>query len=384
MSRSSAARQRERSEWLERAEAVAPQLAACADPSREQRNLAPEAVAALEAAGIFRMDAPREVGGYDIHPGTQVEVLELLSAADLSGGWISMIHSVASGAVGAHLPDPRGIEDIFGSGYPRVAGTANPEGRTRLLPDGSYQLDGRWSFASGILHSQWVVCASLLVEPDAPPRPLTCIVEQERLIVEDSWYTVGLEGSGSCHFRAEGLVVQPEYTMSTDRRVSRGSAWMNALGLAFLSTGHTGVALGAGKRALELLNSELTSRTRFGADAAIADRPAFQRDFGERSCAYEAARAYALAMYDEMMAMMESGQAMSPTDDARIRAMSTWVTDVCAEIVRFAHYTAGGSAIFQDHPLLHLQNDITAARQHFYVANNVYERSGRARLASRS
>ena len=381
MSRTAAERQRERDEWLERAESVAPQLTACAADSHELRNLAPPALAALEDAGIFRIDAPREVGGFDLHPGTQVEVLELLSAADLSGGWISMIHSIASGAVGAHLPDQRGIDAIFGPDYPRVAGTANPEGRTRLLPDGCYQLDGRWSFASGILHSQWVVCSSVLVEPDAPPQPLTCIVEQERLIVEDSWYTVGLEGSGSCHFRAEGLIIQPEYTMSPDRRVARGSAWMDAPGLAFLSTGHTGVALGAGKRALELLNSDLTSRIRFGAADAIADRPAFQRDFGELSCAYEAARAYALAMYDDMMTMMESGQAMSPADDARIRAMSTWVTDVCAEIVRFAHYTAGGSAIFQDHPLLHLQNDITAARQHFYVANNVYERSGRARLA---
>ena len=383
MSRSSAARQRERSEWVERAEAVAPRLSECADASRELRNLAPAAVAALEEAGIFRMDAPREVGGFDLHPGTQVELLELLSAADLSGGWISMIHSIASGAVGAHLPDPRAIEDIFGAGYPRVAGTANPEGRTRLLSDGNYQLDGRWSFASGILHSQWVVCSTLLVEADAPPRPLTCIVEQERLVVEDSWYTIGLEGSGSCHFRAEGLIIQPQYTMSTDRQISRGGGWFDAPGLAFLSTGHTGVALGAGKRALELLNSDLSSRTRFGADAAIADRPAFQRDYGEMSCAYEAARAYALTMYDDVMAMLESGQRMSPADDARIRAMSTWVTDVCAEIVRFAHYTAGGSAIFHDHPLLHLQNDITAARQHFYVANNVYERSGHARLAKR-
>ena len=54
MSRTSSGRQRERSEWIERAESVS----------------------ALEGAGFFAMASPQEVGGHDVHPTTQVEAFE--------------------------------------------------------------------------------------------------------------------------------------------------------------------------------------------------------------------------------------------------------------------------------------------------------------------
>ena len=54
MSRTSAERQQERSEWIERAESVS----------------------VLEDAGFFAMASPKKVGGFDVHPATQVEAFE--------------------------------------------------------------------------------------------------------------------------------------------------------------------------------------------------------------------------------------------------------------------------------------------------------------------
>lgn len=76
MSRTSPERQRERSDWIERAEAVGPALAEHADASAQARTLAPESVSALEDAGFFAMASPKEVGGFDVHPATQVEAFE--------------------------------------------------------------------------------------------------------------------------------------------------------------------------------------------------------------------------------------------------------------------------------------------------------------------
>ena len=103
MSRTSAERQRERSEWIERAESVGPTLEAHSGASAQAKTLVPESVSALEEAGLFRMASPQEVGGYDVHPATQVEAFERLASADVSSGWVAMIQAETPGLAGAHL-----------------------------------------------------------------------------------------------------------------------------------------------------------------------------------------------------------------------------------------------------------------------------------------
>ena len=389
MSRTSPERQRERSDWRERAEAVAPILTEHADASAEARTLALESVSTLEDAGFFRMASPQEVGGCDVHPATQVEAFEHLATADVSSGWVAMIQAETPGIAGSHLRDGIGLDTVFGNGVPRVAGTANPEGVATALPDGSFRLNGRWSFASGIRHCDWVLANSVVVKEDGSrPQPqdglppvIGSVVEQSRLVVEDSWNTMGLEGTGSCHYQAHEVVVQPEFTTPFGgARAARGGPWFENPTITFLSPGHTGIALGSARRALELLNGEVGNRTRFGQGGSVADRGAFQRDYGEKFSLYDAARAYALSTLDEAMAWREAGQETTPALDARVRAMVAWVTDACVEVVRFCHHHGGGAAAFSDSPLQRVFRDIIVASQHIYVADTAYERSGAFRL----
>lgn len=389
MSRTSPERQHERSEWIERAESVGPILSEHADASARAGTLAPESVSALEGAGLFAMASPKEVGGYDVHPATQVEAFEQLASVDVSSGWVAMIQAETPGMAGSHLRDGIGLDAVFGNGFPRVAGTANPEGVATALPDGSFKLNGRWSFASGIRHCGWVLANSVVVKEDGSrPQPedglppiIGSVVEQSRLVVEDSWDVMGLEGTGSCHYQAHDAVVQPEFTTPFGGVHSeRGGPWFENPTITFLSPGHTGIALGSARRALELLNGEIGNRTRFGQGGSVADRGAFQRDFGEMSCRYEAARAYALSTLDEAMAWREAGEPTTPALDSRVRAMVTWVTDACVEVVRFAHHHGGGAAAFRDSPLQRVLRDIIVASQHIYVADTAYERTGAFRL----
>ena len=200
------------------------------------------------------------------------------------------------------------------------------------------------------------------------------VVKQSDVVVEDSWDVMGLEGTGSCHYRMDDVVVQPEFTTPFGGvHANRGGPWFENPTITFLSPGHTGIALGSARRALDLLNGELTNRVRFASSGAIADSGAFQRDYGEMSCRYEAARAYAMSTLDEAMALREAGERTTQAQDARIRAMVTWVTDTCVDVVRFAHHTGGGAAAFSDSPLQRLLRDILVASQHIYVADSAYE-----------
>ena len=380
MSRTSPERRRERAEWLERAEALQPLIREHAPESARLRTTAPALVRALADSGIFAMASPREVGGSDVHPSTKIEVFEALAGADVSTGWVAMIQSETAAMVGAHLPDGPALDAVFNTGscFPRVAGSANPEGRLAET-GGGYQVEGRWSFASGIRHCDWVLANALLPSADArPPRPIGCVLPTSELEIEDTWHVMGLEGTGSCHYRtARPLPVSPDFLIGFGGpRPSRGGPWHDLPTLAFLSPGHTGIALGAARRALDLAVCQLDERVRFGAGSPILDRGAFQRDYAQAVARYRAARAYALDTLDETVALREQDRQIDESKSAQIRLMAAWVTDACVEIARFAHHSAGGAAAFQDNPLQQTLRDILTASQHVYVADTAYQRAG--------
>ena len=392
MTRTSAERLKERGEWLERAEAVGPALAEGAAESTRLRTLAPESVAALETVNLFSMASPREVGGADVHPATQVEVFEALAAVDASSGWVAMIQSETAGMVGSHLRDGAALDAVFGNGFPRIAGTANPEGRATQEQNG-YRLNGRWSFASGIRHCGWVLANAVVVDDagqpirreDGRPPIIGSVIPQPALEIEDSWRVVGLEGTGSCHYLAHGVSVELDFTVPFGGRgAHRGGPWFELPTITFLSPGHTGIALGCAKRALALLGDSVGERVRFGAASSIATRGAFQRDYGQASCRYESARSYAMSVLEEAMGTREQGGEITPAHDARIRAMVTWVTDECLDVVRFAFHSGGGATGFADHPLQQVLRDLTMASQHVYVADSAYERDGAFRLGQQA
>ena len=53
----------------------------------ERARLTPEVVSAAGQAGLFRLFAPREVGGLEVLPSVAFAALEAASAADPAVGW---------------------------------------------------------------------------------------------------------------------------------------------------------------------------------------------------------------------------------------------------------------------------------------------------------
>lgn len=386
MSRTSSLRRKERRDWLERAEAIHAVLADHAAESIRLRTLAEGSVDALEESGMFALSGAREVGGYALHPATQMEVFAELARADMSAGWCAMIQSMTTGLVSAHLSDDA-LDAVFGPSYPRVAGTANPGGEARRCDEGQ-QLNGRWSFASGIRHCGWVLTGVRQLDRDGQPlttesgapRVHAVVAPTGALEIEDSWHVMGLQGTGSSHYRMHDVFIPEAFELPFGGpNPRRGSAWFDVPTITFLCPGHAGVPLGAAQRALELLRDAAT-RMRFGTTGPIAERGAFQRDFGIASHRWEAARAHAIELFEWAMEKREAGEPITAADDAKLRGMVAWVTDTCVDIVRFAHHSLGGAANFEEHPMQQLLRDIQAASQHIFVADLAYERSGAARL----
>src|SRR5260370_39834362 len=74
-------------DYVERARALAPMLAAAADEIEERRQLPEHVVEALIEGDFFRLLLPRSLGGAELRPLAYVQVLEEIAKADPSTAW---------------------------------------------------------------------------------------------------------------------------------------------------------------------------------------------------------------------------------------------------------------------------------------------------------
>ena len=158
-------RQAKRSVLLDAVEQVRPILQAGADEAESLATLPMSTVNALYDSGLLWLKAPAELGGAEADLVTQLEILEAISHIDTSAGWCAMIGASACSFPGVFLPDDA-LAQVYADGLPpRASGVFMPGG-TAIPVEGGYRLTGRWAFASGIRHAQWVSACAKVQQPD--------------------------------------------------------------------------------------------------------------------------------------------------------------------------------------------------------------------------
>src|SRR5262245_606499 len=149
----------------------APRVRERAAEIEQARRLPLDLVGELRALGVFRMLVPRSHGGLEIDFPSSVDVLSELAAADGATAWTVMI--------GCETPQlfsllPRAMFDTIYGGGPDVicAGAFAPHGTAESEGD-AYRVSGRWGFASGCQHSDWLFGNCVLMRQGAPlPGPV--------------------------------------------------------------------------------------------------------------------------------------------------------------------------------------------------------------------
>ncbi len=166
---------------------------------------------------------PRAWGGPEVDLIDQVEILEVLSAADASAGWCAMIGSDSGFYYVRPSPMP-----THGRSTPNW--TPSPlVGSCRLgtleVTDGGYRLSGRWSFGSGCTHADVMSAGAVLTEggvpvpgPDGRPQVAGCPAASGEVEIHDTWHTTGLCGTGNNDYVSRARSSRPG--IPSDRRAT--------------------------------------------------------------------------------------------------------------------------------------------------------------------
>jgi len=367
-------------EYLQRVRALIPAIRERALPAERLRRLPEETFAEFQEAGLFRCLQPKRYGGYELDPGTLYQAVMEIGAVCGSTAWIL-------GVIGIHnwhlaLFASQAQDDVWGKDTGIQVSTSLAPTGTVTRVDGGFRLRGRWSFSSGCDFCQWAALGGLVPpvgDGDAPDMR-TFLVPRSDYTIDDTWYAVGLCGTGSKDVVVDDAFV-PEYRTHSYRDAfyltNPGAAVNDAplyrlpFGLVFpacISSPAIGVALGA----LEAFRDQTTIRISPRDRSRVAEDPFAQLALAEAAAEVTAARDRLLGNFAEAMRTVRDGTALSLAQRARYRWDTAKAVDRSVRAVDRLFEASGGRGVFLDNPIQRAWRDVHAIRAH---AGNNLERA---------
>ncbi len=352
--------------------------------TEQLRRLPEETIAELKAAGVFQMLAPKAVGGFGMGLETYVQVVRSLAQGCVSTAW-SVGHLVEHVWMLARWPQ-EAQDEVFANGpAPLAAATGAPPGSAEKVP-GGFSISGRWSFASGVMHSDW----ALLAVQHGAVR-MQCLVPMTDLELLDVWHTAGLRGTGSNDLRAENLFVPAHRALEWNLLAAADNPGSHihpdpAIHIpmaTFLNMVAPAAALGAAEHALEeFRNLMMVRKVKQTVEKRQADSPLAQARFTQAYGQVATARLH----WEEAVRVVSASfgrqpVAFSDTERARYRLSLGLSGQASAEAVRLVLTGSGGSVHRLAHPLQRIQRDVNVLLNHTSLTMDpILEQAGRGLL----
>jgi alkylation response protein AidB-like acyl-CoA dehydrogenase len=372
-----------------RARALVPLIRECADEAERERRLPARVAAAMAAAGLYKVAAPRSVGGGECDPRTQIETIEIVSAADGAAGWNLMIGIENMGFLGAALPLET-ARKLYADPGLIVAGALNPLGRATPVA-GGYRVTGQWPFASGCHNAGWFWGQCMLTKDGGEPAKSEggAPILREALIpsadfeILDTWHVSGLRGSGSHDVAARDVFVPEEHTtavLARGMRLRETGTLYRYPPFCRLAYNKIGVATGIAQAALAHFETIAAGRHLRGSRKPLREKVSVHLVYAEAASCLRAARAYVLESVEEVWRVVEAGSDPSAAQRMHVHLACAEACQAAVRTVELLYSAVGTVANFTDCPLDRCLRDVRVVPQHIMVSPQWKETAGRVLL----
>ena len=351
-----------------------------ADESERMRTLTPAIVDEMWTSGLMSAINPVAAGGVEPSFAEMIETWIEMAWQDGSFGWIGIANLPSSFAAATYLPD-EGFAEVFTAhdNHVTIGGQFFPNGQGAAV-EGGYRLSGSWSFGSGTGHSQYIAAGFMPMDDgevrwisEGLPDMQVAVVPREDITFLDGWYVQGLKGTGSYDYSAEDVFVPQNRTFPLFiREPSRGTSPATRMGLLpVTAAGHASWALGVAKSMLDDVQELAATKFRMSDMAALASRPTFQTGLAHHVASWRAARLLVLDAFTSAEAAVASGEDLTPTMRADMRAAAVYATDVARGCAEWAHLVAGTTAIREGTRFERAFRDMYTGTQHAFISEKV-------------
>lgn len=337
--------------------------------SEAARTLSARAVELLHQAGLTRIVSPAAYGGYEMPVRALVEAERVVAQGSTAASWVLMV-CAAHTFIAGRLPR-RGQDEIFG-GDPGmlIPGVPSLRGTCERCP-GGYILTGRWPYASGADHGDWILvgCRGIANEAGEACPSLIVVMPKAHAVIDDTWHTLGMRGTGSKDLVLDRVFIPEHYAVSLIEAqmgtVPGVEVPLYRLPIRpTLATMLLGTIVGMAERGLQLFIDKTRGRRDVYTGTMKVDSPGLQRRVAEASVEINCAWALTRQNCDLLEEAMRHDPPMPTATRAQMRWNAAYATELCRRASNRLFEGAGAGAAHDSHALQIFFRDMNTATHH--------------------
>jgi 3-hydroxy-9,10-secoandrosta-1,3,5(10)-triene-9,17-dione monooxygenase len=366
-------------EIIARARAMIPALRARAPQGERERCIPKETIAAMQAAGLFKVLQPRRWGGYEMDIGTYFEVQMALGEGDMSVAWVYGVVGVHPWFV-AQLAETSARE-IWGSDNTTlICSSLMPAGIAKPV-EGGFRLSGSWKYASGCEHCEWAFLGGTV--EGAPDDRRVFVIPRKDYRIVDTWHVPGLKSTGSHDIAAADAFVADYRTqkysdsfngIAPGHAVNTGPLYRLPFGQVFFRGVSTG-AIGALKGMLDAYLEYGKKRIGRASGTPASEEAIVQLTCAEVAAAIDEMKTILHRNFRELERYAARGEMPPLKQRVEYKFHNAVVAERCSLLAARLFKAAGTAGIAADLPFGRFLADITVGRQHI---SNQFEQAGKS------
>lgn len=347
---------------------------ACTGEFDNQAYVSQDIIDKLKQIGVYRALVPKRFGGNEWSPKQFCELIEQLSKADGSVGWVASFGM--SPAYLGSLPEAT-LEQLYKDSPDIVfAGGIFPP-QPAEITDAGVVVSGRWKFSSGCMGADIVgVGISPQKDNEAQGLPRMAVMPANKAQIDMTWDTVGLKGTGSHDLVVKDVLVAKEWTFVRGEPSKLPEPFFKYPSLSLATQVLTVVGIGVAAAAIEEFQKLAPGKSSITGGAEIASRPVTQYEFAQVEAEFKAARVW---FYDTMQIVWNevlAGRTPTAEQISDMRLSCTHVARVCARVTRKIQMLAGMTAIYTHNPFSRFVNDTNVVTQHAFMGDATLQNAG--------
>lgn len=342
-----------------------------------QQQLSPDIVGKLRTVGIYRALVAKRFGGDELAPVDFLRLVERVSIADGSAGWVASFG--VSSLYLASLPLET-LRTIYADGPDIVfAGGLFPP--QKAIPvDGGFEVSGRWKFGSGSTGASLIGVGIKTDGGGAAGLPRMAVMPAAKVTIERDWNVIGLLGTGSHDLVVDKVVVPESWTFIRGGAPSIDEPIYRYPSMALAAQVLAVVGLGVGRAALDEITEIAGGRASITGAPTLADRAYVQIEIAKAEAALRSARAFFYEVTEAAFAVVQAGDPLPLAQTNLLRLASSHVARVGADAARTAYTLSGTTGIYAAHPLARYVQDTMVVVQHAFLSEGTWQSAGRILL----
>lgn len=333
-------------------------------------------VATMKKAGIFRSGTPRKFGGEALAPAAFLAMVERISMADGSAGWVAAFGSANTYLAALPIDTQR---QIYADGPDQVyAGGLYPLQEARAV-SGGWEITGRWHFASGCKGADWIGVGikDSSGPDDGTQKPaLMAVMPAAEVEIIDNWNVVGMQGTGSHDTRLKDKFVAHEWTCARGAAGLIDEPLYRYPALAYQAEVHAAVNVGLARAALDIVTDMAGGAKIMPGALRLADRAYYRIKLGLSEAKWRSARMFFYDACEQAWEQIVAGNPVTEEIDMMLKLSATYAARVSMEVVNDAYQAAGMAAIQRTHRLQRIVRDAMVVTQHAALSELNYESAG--------